>query len=486
MIHKLQNAYQNGIRWSLAGSTASALFQFAQMAVFARLAGPEAAGDYALAATFISFLTPVAEAGLSQAVVQASHIQERQLATLTWVNWALGALIFTLLYISGPVLSQWFGRPELPGLLLVMGASLLLTPFGAQYSALLTREMQFGQSAKIEILSWIISFIGTVWLACLGEGAWAMAIGFLLRNIVATLGCVWLGRQMLAVNLFQTAKIAEISPMLRFGAFELSSRWADFFSNYLDKLIIAKWLGPAALGYYNLAFTFLMLPTARLAYMITRVSFPVFARIRHEPVLIQAFFERIAREIILLLFPVYLIMVLFSNEMVLLCFGEKWLPAAPLFVVLGIAGLIRTLCAPFPQMVKGLGKPQFWLAWMIIFSTALGLSLVICLSMEPSALSAAWSRTFTKILVEIALLWGLAKWCGLDFAPVLRFAGKVLLLLMPVIASTYLAGSIVEHFWISTGLKSTVFLSGLFVVYRFTGLQEAVQKLVQNFSRPAS
>ena len=62
MNPELQNAYQKGIRWSMLGSLAAAFFQFAQMAVFARLAGPEAAGDYALAATFISFLTPVAEA----------------------------------------------------------------------------------------------------------------------------------------------------------------------------------------------------------------------------------------------------------------------------------------------------------------------------------------------------------------------------------------------------------------------------------------
>ncbi len=163
-----------------------------------------------------------------------------------------------------------------------MGVSLLITPFGAQYSGLIAREMQFGQGAKIEIYSWVCSFIGTVWLAYLGWGAWAMAAGFLLRNLAGTLGCVWVGHKILRVNLFKISALKEISPMLRFGAFELSSRWADFFSNYLDKLIIAKWLGAAALGYYNLAFTFLMLPTARLGYVITRVSYPIFAKIRGE------------------------------------------------------------------------------------------------------------------------------------------------------------------------------------------------------------
>ncbi|MBC7776179.1 MAG: oligosaccharide flippase family protein, partial [Phycisphaerae bacterium] len=86
MTKDLHSAYRQGIRWSLTGSVGSAVFQFAQMAVFARLAGPEAAGDYVLAATFISFLTPVAEAGLSQAVVQSKRVLPQQLATLAWVN----------------------------------------------------------------------------------------------------------------------------------------------------------------------------------------------------------------------------------------------------------------------------------------------------------------------------------------------------------------------------------------------------------------
>ncbi len=464
MTKNLQEKYNKGIRWSLAGSVSSALFQFGQMAVFARLAGPEAAGDYALAATFISFLTPVAEAGLSQAVVQADRIEPRQLAALAWVNWALGAIIFISLWSAGPAVADWFGRADLPGLLLLMGASLLITPFGAQYSGLIAREMRFDQGAKIEISAWIVSFMGTVWLAFLGWGAWAMAMGFLLRNIVATLGSMWAGSRIIPVNLFNISSLKEIKPMLRFGAFELSSRWADFFSNYLDKLIVAKWLGVAALGYYNLAFTFLMLPTARLGYVVTRVAFPLFAKMRNDRAQLQTFFERSAREVILMLFPIYLGMALFSKEIVLVFFGEKWLPAAPLFVAFGLAGLVRTLCAPFPQLVKGLGKPQFWLVWMLIFSSVLCGSLMLFLSQSATVESAAWSRTVAKFLVEIGMLWALARWCGVDFKPLLQYAGKLLFYLIPVAGLTILVGLISDDFWFSTTIKSMVYVFGTAII----------------------
>ncbi len=481
MKSTLQTAYNKGVRWSLTGSVGVALFQFIQMAVFARLAGPESAGDYALAATFISFLTPVAEAGLSQAVVQSERIGPSQLAALTWVNWALGALILLILWLISPVMAEWFGREDLPGLLLLMGASLLITPFGAPYSGLIAREMKFDQVAQIEITAWSISLVGTIWLAWMGWGAWSMAVGFLLRNIINTLGWIWAGRQILPVHLLHTGSLREIIPLLRFGAFELSSRWADFFSNYLDKIIIAKWLGATALGYYNLAFTFLMLPTARLGYVFTRVSFPLFARIRNDSSQVQAFFERSAREIMLVLFPIYLVMVLFSREIVLICFGKAWLPAAPLFVAFGLAGLVRTLCAPFPQMVKGLGKPQFWLVWMLIYSTALCLGLGLFLWFDASAESAAWSRTAVKFSVEIGMLVWLSDWCGLSFGPVLRYSGKLIALLVPVVALTWLTGWALNDSWPGTILKSLVFLGGLILVYGYSPLKIDIRELRERF-----
>ncbi|MDX1911026.1 MAG: oligosaccharide flippase family protein [Saprospiraceae bacterium] len=457
----LQTAYRKGLRWSFIGSAGSGMLQFAQIALFARLAGPEAAGDYALAATFVSFLTPVAEAGLSQAVVQAASVHPRQLATLAWVNMGLGLLLLTGLALAGPFLGQWFGRADLQGLLLLMGASLVVTPFGAQYAGLMARELRFDQSARIEIVSWLVSFMYTVLMAWRGGGAWAIAGGFLLRNIVATLGCVWAGRTIMAVPWRAPGGFREAGALLRFGAYELSSRWADFFSNYLDKLIVAKWLGAEALGYYHLAFSFLLLPTARIGYVVTRVAFPLIARVRDDHAQLQAFYERPAKEVVLLLFPLYTGLVLFAEEITRIGFGDQWLPAAPLMIAFGIAGLVRSLCAPFPQLVKGLGKPQYWLWWMLVFSAVLCLTLAVFLHFSPDVVSAAWSRTAAKYCFELAMLGWLARLCGVKMAPVLRFAGKTLFILLVLSLLTLLAEHITRLLW----LKALVFGGGVLVLW---------------------
>lgn len=482
-MHELADAYRRGVRWSLVGSLSTALLQFIQLAVFARLAGPEAGGDFALAATFMAFLSPVAEAGLSQAVVQAAHIRASDLALLGWINWITGALLCLGVWFSGPLLSNYFHRQELPGLLLFMSATLLVTPFGAQYSGLLSRELDFRSKARIDIVSWALSVIVTSALALSNWGPWAMAAGFFTRNIYSSLGNIWIGRRILKINPLKISYLQESTALLRFGVYEFASRWADFFSNYLDKLIVAALLGATALGYYSLALSFLMLPTARLAFVVTRVTFPLVAKVQGDKTQVQSIYERTSKEVILLLFPVYLGIALFAKEIMLLGFGEAWLPAAPLFMAFGLAGLVRSLSASFPQLLKGLGKPQIWLQWILLLSSALFLGLLGFVSLYPFIETAAWARMIVEYFVEIPLLFLLARWIGVQFTPALRFAVKTLGYLAPAVIICYILQFWVTNFYNLFILKSIFYITSVILILFFSPLKTQTRELLKIFYR---
>ena len=454
-------AYSRGVKWSMAGSVCSAVFQFLQMVVFARLASPADMGDYALAAAVVGFLTPVAEAGVSQSVVFARETNPGQAAALTGINFLLGLLIFAALYVSADALAAWYGRSGLAGLLALMGASLLVTPLAARNAGLLARAMRFESVAKVEIFSWLLSSAVVVVLVSQGWGARAMGAGFLARNLLASAAYVAIAGHLPRAGKFRIGHLRGIGPYLRFGLFDLSARWAGFLANYLDKLVVGKWLGPEALGYYNLAFMFLMLPTARLGYIVARVAFPLFARLRDDAAQLQRHFQQAGRDVLVVLFPVYGGIALFSREIILAVFGENWLPAAPLLVAFGLAGLVRSCCVAIPQLVRGVGKPDLLFFWMLAWTLALNAFLGAFLAVDASAAAAAWSRAAAKFAVEIAMLRWLAGRCGVRFDPSLRFAAKILVWFSPVAALTWLSGQIPAAFWPAFALKAGVFAAGL-------------------------
>ena len=428
---QLEHQFRNSVRWSLAGAVGATVFQFLQMLVFARLSGPEQAGDYALAATFIGLLSPLAEAGLSQALISARTLAPRHFTTLSWINFSVSALVLFLLMATSSFIANWYGRSALAGLLPCMGSVLLLTPFGAQYGALLARELHFDLVAKIQVYSGAASFVTVTWMAWAGWGAWAMAAGFVVKSATFSLGCWWTGRRILAVKWLEVSSLRDIKPFLQFGFYDLSSRWTDFLANWLDKFIVGKWLGASALGFYHLAFTIGTLPTARLGYVVTRVAFPLFAKAGDDLVRRKQIFRNASRDVCLMLFPVYLTMFLFAREMIVLFYGEKWLPATVLLQAFSAAGLIRTLAAVFPQLALGIGKPQWQFFWLLGWAAAANATLCAALVWHPSVELAAWSRFAGKLLFELPLLAWLARHCGVSFRQLLRYAGAMLAWLVP-------------------------------------------------------
>lgn len=454
----MERAYHRSIRWSFIGSAGLTLLQFLQMLVFARLAGPAAAGDYALAAAFMGFLTPLAEAGLSQAVVQAEAVDPRQLATLAWLNLAVAVLALGVVTWVSPWIAGWYGRPDLAGLLPLMGLALLAMPFGASPAGMLVRAFRFAAVARIEMAAATAGFLVLAVLAACGWGAWAMATGFLVRQTALALANLWAMQAHTKIDWWRPASLRSVGTLVRFGSYDLAARWADFLANYLDKLIVGKWLGATALGYYQLAFSLLVLPTARLGYLFTRVSYPVFARLRGSALAMEAFFQRTAMDLTGLLYPVYLGMLLFAGEIIRVLYGPAWLPAVPLLQAFAIAGWVRTLNAVFPPLTKGIGHPQWLFGWMLLWTLLSNGTLTVFLAFNPTAGTAAWSRVAAKFLLEIPLLAMLAGRCNVGFGPVIGHAAMRLAWLMPVAVAVGLADWIIDDFWCGFALKTAVFL----------------------------
>ena len=482
----VDQSYRQGIRHSFLGLLGVSALQFLQMLVFARWAGPASAGDYALAAAFMGFLAPLAEAGISQAVIQTKTWRSEQLATLAWVSFGLGLLVLLILCLVAPSIAAWYGRPDLSGLLPLMALPLLLTPFAAAQGGLLVRDFRFDLAAKIEVGAFLFSFLVLVLFLVLGWGVWAMALSFVGRTAVAALACWWLTRRKYPVNWLKPASWKSVWPMLRFGSLDLSARWADYLANYLDKLIVGKWLGAEALGFYHIAFSLCVLPTARLGYVVTRVSYPVFAKVRADAAQLQKYFQSIAQDVLLVLIPVYLGMALFSQEIIWLLYGADWLAAAPLLLAFSIGGLVRSLNAVFPQLTKAIGKPQLLTAWMALWTLALMGFLICFLSFDASLGSAAWSRVAAKFSVELPLLFLLAHWCGVDFRPVVRYAGRFLAACLPLLAIVAFAAWAIEDEILRTAVKIFAFSGGLIWLCVYSPWKEEIWKVLALFVKKQS
>jgi O-antigen/teichoic acid export membrane protein len=424
----MEAQFQRNIRWSFVGTVTGAGFQLLQMLVFARVSSPAAMGDYALAAACMAFFLPVAEGGVSQAVVQAKQLSPAHLAGLIYTQVALSSVVYLVLWLLAPLMAQWFGNPETIHLLRWMGVSLLIAPLGAVHGGLLVRGQDFRSVAMIETVAALAGFI-KVWLLAACQGAFALALAWVVRALATALGNILASAGSVRIPWSHPAGWWALQSYWRFSAGDLGARWADFLSNYLDKLLVGKWLGNEALGLYQLVFSIVVAPTGKLGYLISRVSFPVFARMQDDLPTVQRFFDHSSRLTLRVLLPVYVLIIWAAPEILGMFFGPEWLPAAPLLMAFGVAGFVRSLGVGFPQMMRGLGRSRLLFYWSVFWTLVINLALFTALFLQPDLVAVGWGRVVVELGVALPGLFWLAGRMGLRFGPVFLYALQMLAVL---------------------------------------------------------
>src|SRR6185503_11962165 len=118
------------------------LGQMGTLVVLARLLPPSAFGLLAMVAAIGLVLDLVKEFGLSSATIQKTGITHAQVSTLFWINAGVGAALGLLLFLTAPLISGFYGEPELEGIARWLAVGFVASGLTVQHWALLRRQMR--------------------------------------------------------------------------------------------------------------------------------------------------------------------------------------------------------------------------------------------------------------------------------------------------------------------------------------------------------
>src|ERR1043166_5463073 len=110
-----------GTSWVAASAISRQLLSFISVAVVARFVEPSAYGLISMAGLLINFLQNFRDLGTGSAVIQRATVSEGLLASVFWVNTAVGALLTALIWILAPLAAAFFREPTLAPVLHEIG-----------------------------------------------------------------------------------------------------------------------------------------------------------------------------------------------------------------------------------------------------------------------------------------------------------------------------------------------------------------------------
>lgn len=408
-----------GASWSATATLTSQVVQFAAGLVLARLLTPADYGTMASVYVITGFAILFFELGLGSTVIALRDPTQEDLSTVFWIN-ALGGVVFTvLLAFAGPLVAGLFNDQRLSLLTPLVGLTFLFG-LGSVHNSLLQRQLRFKTIAVIAVSTTVLGFTVTIVAAASGAGVYALVLGPIVTSATASL-LSWV-----LVPWRPTGFISRSSlPKLwGFSGGQLGFNVVTYWSRNADNFLVARYVGDIALGYYNKAYSLMLLPVQQVNSVLGRVMFPALAAMKDDTPRVARGYRRAVRLINVATVPVLAGMAATAPGLVPLLWGGQWVGAVPLLIVLCIAGVPQCLASSVGWLYQSQNRMGRMFR-MGLVTSSLGLVLMVLgliidgsMGVAVAVLVRAWLFTGPTLHYAGALVGLKARTIVADSAPV--------------------------------------------------------------------
>jgi lipopolysaccharide exporter len=452
----LKSKAVSGVKWTSLASAVVGVNDVARMVVLARLLSPDDFGLMAMALIVLGFAQMYADLGISAAIVHHQDITGDELSSLYWLNIFMGLAIVAIALASAPFVSFFFHDGRVVPLLRVAALVFLITPITAQFEILLEKELAFRFLAERDISGALANTAVAVTCAFAGFGVWSLVFGQLANSATRA---VLIGR--IGFARFRPSlrfRFADCRKFIGFGMFQIGERSINYLSQRMDQLLIGSLLGPRALGYYSFAFNLTAQPITRLNPIMTKVAFPVFAKLQKDDLKLRSGYLKLVGFIAAVNAPLLIGFAALAPWAVPVIFGPKWLPCVILIQILSLVVVFKSTASPIGslQLAKGRADLGFWWNLLVIAFNVPAVYLGAKLAQGTGVATALLIvQVLFAIPVYLLLVRPLIGRCGHDYASVIvKPLAGALTMAMVVLSVPYALPRI--NSYLQLGLQLTV------------------------------
>jgi O-antigen/teichoic acid export membrane protein len=252
---------------------------------------------------------------------------------------------------------------------------------------LLRRQMRFDVLAGIEILSLLLGVAVAMVGAVLGAGYWSLIFMSLAKAGGAAVG-IWVACDWWPGRPRRRSGVRE---MLSFGANLTGFHVLNYFARNLDNVLIGKFWGADALGFYSKAYGLLMLPLTQINAPVSAAAIPALSRLCGEPVRYRSCYLRCISLIALVTMPLAVFLVVMSSEVTRVLLGPQWSQTSRIFMFLGIAALWQPVANSTGWLFVSQGRTADMFAWGIVGSSITVFGIVLGLPWGTTGVAASYT-----------------------------------------------------------------------------------------------
>lgn len=333
---------RRSIFWSLGQQFGMMILQLGQMVIIARLLTPEEIGVFILALSVVIIIQGLREMGLGNYLIREPDLRDDTIRSVFGLSIALCAFMALGLGLGRHVFAGWLGAPEIAQVLAPIVLVIAIFPLEQSATALIRRDMRFDVLARISLVAKFVGIVTAIGLALAGLSTMALVWGVVVD---AALRAVLLTRaEPRHVSLGPSFR--GWGPLIVFGGWSTGASLAGQAAVEGSKLLVGGMLGAGATAFFDRAERIPGIVRQGLFAPMGRVMLPAFSEDLREGRPIGNKVARLTAITTGMVWPIFAVLAVLSDEVVLLMLGPQWGQTA---VILPWLLLSQSMLSLLPQ-----------------------------------------------------------------------------------------------------------------------------------------
>ncbi len=392
-MESLKEKTAKGLFWGGMNNGIQQLLGFVFGIIMGRLLSPSDYGLIAMITIFSLIATALQNSGFSTALVNQKEPKASDYNAVFWFNILMGAIIYTILFFSAPLIADYYHEPRLLSLCRYAFIGLLFSCSGVAQAAYLFKNLRAKQLAKASIIATLVSSCVAVIMAWQGFSYWSLATQTNLFILISTL-LRWHYSDWRPTLHPDFSFIRKAFP---FSVKILISDILTHVNNNVMNFLLGRYYSAHDTGLYNQAYQWNNKATSLIQGMVKQVDQAVLVSVRDDQERQLAVLRKLVRFAAFVSFPLLLGFGIVAHEFIVLTIGGKWLVSAQYLQWLCVCGAVLPLSTLLADFIISKGESGTFMGSTFILGI---LEILAMLALYPYGVA-----TMVKVFVAINLVW---------------------------------------------------------------------------------
>lgn len=386
----------NNFLWRLLERTSAQGVVFVVSIILARLLDPAVYGTVALVTVFTSLFRVFVDSGLGTALIQKKDADEEDFSTVFYFNLIMCAVLYGILFAIAPLISRFYGIPELTAIVRVLSLTLIISGFSCIQNAVVSKKLLFKRFFFSTLGGTLVSAAVGIVMAYCGLGVWAL-VGQTLTNNLANTLILWVTVKWRPKRCFS---LSRLKGLFAYGWKILASSLLNTVYTDICSLFIGKLYSTEALAFYNRGHQFPQIIVTNINSSIDSVLLPVMSAEQDNREQVKSMTRRAIKISAYVMMPMMVGLAVCAEPFIRLLLTEKWLPAVFFLRIFCFTMAFYPIHTANLNAIKATGRSDLFLKLEIIKKVIglIALLSTIWISVEAMACSLLFTTLLSSFI----------------------------------------------------------------------------------------